>query len=116
MGASSLTLGYQTDELWPNIWGGACKQVVGQVADLADLQQILNCAKNRMNNNEQQNMTVRSYYLCRINVMHCNPSHFQDDRYCSHFLEGTLLDFGAVLMPVNNMSDKYTRCSTVLYL
>lgn len=38
---------------------GSLVQVVGQLADLADLQRILDCSKNKMTGKDQQNMTVR---------------------------------------------------------
>ena len=33
-------------------------QVIGQAADLIDLQKILKCSKNKLSDREQQNMTV----------------------------------------------------------
>ncbi len=35
-------------------------QIVGQTADLVDLQRILQRSKKRLNDSQQQNMTVRS--------------------------------------------------------
>ena len=47
------------------MWSSALKthvlsavQVIGQTADLIDLQKILKCSKNRLSDREQQNMTV----------------------------------------------------------
>ena len=36
-------------------------QIVGQTADLVDLQRILQRSKKRLNDSQQQNMTVRSF-------------------------------------------------------
>ena len=36
----------------------ACLQIVGQTADLVDLQRILQRSKKKLNNSQQQNITV----------------------------------------------------------
>lgn len=39
----------------------ACVQVVGQGADLMDLQRILRCGKERLSDRDEQNMTARPW-------------------------------------------------------
>ncbi len=53
-------------------------QIVGQTADLVDLQRILQRSKKRLNDSQQQNMTVRSFsavsmLLPATHFKRCNP-------------------------------------------
>lgn len=58
----------------------ACVQIVGQTADLVDLQRILQRSKNRLNNSQQQNITVGSFsavLLLSATPATCVPWHFR---------------------------------------